>query len=202
MSKMDHLSVINLCEVLINHAWNLLDQCYSASLCANQTLQLSNLIVSLRILIFDIKYMQSRVTSFYGWPILHQLKLNDYIRHFEKLQLEFEDTKSEQEVQVFRRQKILAFCQHIRWSIQEANYCIRVFPDESFQVLCHKQLVKYRKKVFSLILEKNDWSKKYLSRVRRYKNWALRLSSGVERNMHRRKTQHHERILEDLGILN
>ena len=112
---------MNKWKVLSNHIWKLLDQCYlaravgggtSTTLCENKKLKLSHLIVSSRILLFRIQKI--------FWTE-GNTKLYKFQNCFERLQLKFEATKGEQDLQVLRRQKILAFCQRLRWSIEEAT---------------------------------------------------------------------------------
>ena len=195
---MPHTRVVELCEVVINHIWTLLDQCYAAVLWKPEILYISDLIVSFRILIFRIKCLVSR--AFFGRPNVNRKRLDRHLDEFERLQLDFQDTKSEQDVLALRRQKIVVFCQHLRWSIKEANYLILIFPGDRFQLLCRKQIVKYRSKVLSLVLEKDEWSRKYLSLVRRYKRWAFNISDGLECNERYLDTHSNARILEDLGV--
>ena len=199
--RLDGFKIVSdLCEVVINHAWNLLDQCYSAVLCANQTLQLSDLIVSLRVLIFNIKDLQSIAKSFLGLLRQHQKRVNNYMNEFERLQLDFEDTKSEKDVLALRRQKILVFCQQLRLSFAEAQFITIAFPHCPWVLFYHKQLVKNRKRVLALICEKKEWSKKYLRRVRKYKRCAFQISTSVNGYRHYRNTQDHVKFVQDHGI--
>jgi len=199
----DYRTINDSCNVVLNHIWKLLDQCYSAAAeCTNQTVEIADLILSLRILVFHIKVRQNIIMKFRDWPVKHRKKLDRHMLRFEKLQLDFQDTKSKKDVQSLRRQKMQSFCAHVRLSFNEIKFLLDLYPKSFYFSSYHKQLIKCRKKMFDLLLNKNNcnWTLSYLRRVKKFKNIANIISQSINSYHHFRYTHEHERTIEDLGL--
>ena len=202
-----------LYQVLDNHTRKLLDQCYLAkaaadadaapTLCEDQKLELSHIIVSLKILLFKIDKSWQRVVFADG-----NKKLYKFANYLERLQLKFEGTKGKQHLQVLRRQKILAFCQNLRWSIEEATFLKRTYVQgfkNNNKELYLKKLIKYKQRVFLLVrrCEKDDacWTKKYLSLLKKFKSCADKVSDVIDVHRHQcRRARELESTMENTGI--
>ena len=98
---------------------------------------------------------------------------------FERLQLKFEGIKGEKHLKVLRRKKILAFCQSLRLSIEEAKFLTTLVPSIQNKWLYLKKLIKYKQRVLLLVREKDSWTKKYLSQVKRFKSCADKVSDAI-----------------------
>ena len=193
-------------QVLDYRSRKLLDQCYlaktaaAATLCKDQKLEISHIIVSLKILLFKIKQSSKKVVWTDG-----NKKLYKFMNCFERLQLKFEGTKGEQNLKVLRRQKILAFCESLRWSIEEATFLRRTYVQglkNNNKVLYLKKLIKYKQRLFLLVCEKdNTWTKKYLSLLKKYKSCANKVSDIICDYRHQcRRVKELESGMENHGI--
>jgi hypothetical protein len=182
--------------VFLRHVWKLLEQCYViialAECDSSKKLELSNLIVSLRIFIFEIEEWQTKI-QWSGEPS----SIDKFKSYFEELELKFANIKGEQYLQVLRRKKILVFCTHVRLSLIEVKVLNNQFP--CFWSERVDQLVKYKQKVFLLCLpmDNNQWTKKYLSLVKKYKSVAVKVSKGIELYYYFRREHDNEKTRDD-----
>ena len=159
----------------------LLDNCYlakafaAATLCKDKKLEISDIIVSLKTLLFKLYECGTKKV----WTNSNT-KLYKYLNCFERLQLKFEGIKGEQYLKVLRQKKILAFCQSLRLSIEEATFLTTLVPSIKNKALYLKKLIKYKQRVFLLVCEKEDaWTKKYLSQVKKFKSCADKVSDAI-----------------------
>jgi hypothetical protein len=159
----------------------LLDNCYlakasaAATLCKDKKLEISHIIVSLKTLLFKLYECGKNIV----WTNSNT-KLYKYLNCFERLQLKFEGIKGEQHLKVLRQKKILAFCQSLRLSIEEATFLTTLVPSIKNKALYLKKLIKYKQRVFLLVCEKEDaWTKKYLSQVKKFKSCADKVSDAI-----------------------
>ena len=106
---------------------------------------------------------------------------------------------------MLRRQKILAFCENLRWSIEEATFLRRTFVQglkNNNKVLYLKKLIKYKQRLFLLVCEKDPaWTKKYLSLLKKYKSCADKVSDIIHDYHHQcRRVKELESGMENHGI--
>ena len=188
----------NRTKVLLHHIWTLLDECYltlNETVSDHKKLKLSNIITSLRILIFDIEYLSTPI-----W-IDGTDKIHRRTNCFERLQLKVAYLKStQQDVKVLKKEKILLLCDHLRLSIQEAKSLADRFPHSYYTCQRYKELVTLKQKVFLLVLAKSNWPSKYLRQVKKFKNLSVKVSNDIHVYHHFRRVHDHERILEDMGL--
>jgi hypothetical protein len=186
--------------VFLRHVWRLMEQCYViialAECDSSKKLELSNLIVSLRIFIFEIEEWQTKI-QWSGEPS----RIDKFKSDFEQLEFKFANIKGAQYLQELRRKKILVLCTHLRLSLIEAKVLKNHFP--CFWSQRYDQLVKYKQKVFLLCLpptttttDNNQWTKKYLSLVKKYKSVAVKVSKGLELYYYFRRVHDHEKTRE------
>ena len=187
----------NRTKVLLHHIWTLLDECYltfNETVCDQKKLKLSNIIASLRILIFDIEY---------GSPIWIDGtdKIHKRTNCFERLQLKVAYIKNTpQYLKVLKKEKILLLCDHLRLSIQEAKSLADRFSHSYYICQRYRDLVKLKQKVFLLVVAKNNWPSKYLRQLKKFKDLSVKVSNGIHVYHHFRRVHDHERILEDMGL--
>ena len=165
--------------LLHSHVSKLRENCYVAqasdsTLCKDEKLELLHVIVSLKKLLLRLNKCGKKIVSING-----NTKLYKCLNCFERLQLKFEGIKGEQHLRVMRRQKILAFCQSLRLSIEEAKFLTTLVPSIQNRWFYLKKLIKCKQRVFLLVRKKDSWTKKYLSQVKRYKSYADKVSYAI-----------------------
>jgi hypothetical protein len=181
--------------VFLRYVWKLLEQCYViialAECDSSKKLELSNLIVSLRIFIFEIEEWQTKI-QWSGEPS----RINKFKSDFEQLELKFANIKGVQYLHQLRRKKILVLCTHLRLSLSELQILKNQFP--CIWCLHYDQLVKYKQKVFLLLLltDNKEWTKKYVSLVKRFKSVAVKVSNGLKLYYYFRREHDHEKTRE------
>jgi hypothetical protein len=185
------------CEIVLHHVWNLLNQCY-ITVGEKQSLYISNIIAALQILIFNIKVLQRQIMSFCEWPQLYKKQLEKHMHRFEKCQLKFQiATSAKEHVPKLKRHKIVELCQHIRWSIKEAQFLSSVCNSSTNYTI---KLYKWRKFVLTNLVKSNGekhWIKDYLFIVSKFKKIADKVSEAIDVYHQYRSHQEHQALLED-----
>ena len=187
-----------LFETFLRHVWNLLDLCYSEK----QTLILSNIITSLRILIFETLQLQDKVIAHIvickGWPTYSEYYFEDKLLCFEKLELLFYRQKTNTNFYLLRRRKIIELCQQIRWSINEGEEYVRLEKDTKYMPLIICKLLKIRRKVFCCLRKEQKWQQIYLKQLKSYKFNAVSISIMLKCSKIFFDKNPHEKFLHEL----
>jgi hypothetical protein len=187
------------CEIVLHHVWNLLNRCY-LNVCEKQLLHISNIIASLRIIIFKIKVLQRKIMSFCDWPQLYKKQLEKQMQCFENCELHFEiATSTKEHVLKLKRLKIVELCQHVRWSIKEAQFLSNVC-NHSWNYT--RQLCKLKKFALINLVKgngKKHWIKDYLFSVSKFKRIANKVSEAIDAYHQYRSHHEHKAILEDFN---
>ena len=190
---------MHLFKTFLRHVWNLLDLCYSEK----QTLIVSKIITSLRILIFETLQLQNKVIQYLVngescWPTYSEYYFEDKLLCFEKLELLFYRQKTNTNFHLLRRRKIIELCQQIRWSINEGEEYVRLEKDTTYMPLIICKLLKIRRKVFCCLRKEQKWQQIYLKQLKSYKFNAVSISIMLKCSKIFFDINPHEKFLHEL----
>jgi hypothetical protein len=108
-------------------------------------------------------------------------KLNKIASRIEILKIKFANIQGEEVVQRLKRKKVLAFLNHVNMSFNDTvflKYYIQTYNENNIPQHA-KRLQKMKKKMIGIFQRKDNWTKPYLRKVKRYKITANVISDCI-----------------------
>ena len=171
--------VTHLFQTLLNHVFNLIKLCYNEK----QTLIVCNITTALRILIFNITELHTRVIK----DICEDNDRSHYFKFqyaeqshtFERLLLKFQVLAAKDarvNLTQLRKRKVLEFCLHFRLTINEVEEYMKLNSDSKncYVKKLYSKLLMLRKQMFNTLHVQSLklWAKRYLRVMKNYKSEA------------------------------